>query len=69
VALAMNELQALVTGALMGCAMRLQDHGIMAEMFEVGMTPEGNYDGSFRIRGLQSGEVVRVNVWPDAPGP
>ena len=65
----MSELQALVTGALMGCAMRLSEQGIMVEVLDQIMDPRTGLCDGFRLRGTQSGDVVMVRVFPDAPMP
>jgi hypothetical protein len=57
-----TDLQALATGALIGAAMRFQEYGLLITIEELHADEHGNALPSFVLRGVESGERVRVTV-------
>lgn len=59
----MSELQALVTGAVMGALMKTSGEGgpFLIDV-EGAVDGDGNYLPEILVRGRESGEVVRVRV-------
>jgi hypothetical protein len=59
----MSELQALVTGAIVGALMKASgEGGPFAIDVEVVTDASGNYEPSLFVRGRESGEQIQINV-------
>jgi hypothetical protein len=59
----MGDLQALVTGALLGALMRAPEFGLTIEVEQV--TDEHGYLPELRVRGLQTDERLVVRIEKD----
>lgn len=60
----LTDLQALVTGAIIGALLRAPEHGL--NITADALTLDGSYTGQIKVTGRESGETVLVAVMADA---